>query len=184
MKFLVNTWIVGFGTLKNPILAKSFNMKIIAYDPFIEETSNLWNGVTKVSLDELLRSSDVVSIHTPLNENTHHLINSENLKLLKQSSVIINAARGGVVDDKALKTIKRKQNKRSALDVFETEPMDQSSGNYFKGLDNVILTPHIRGVAYEANQQVSSMIAKKLMNTYQIYNNLIDFEPTISPLKL
>ena len=63
-------------------------MKIIAYDPFIEETSNLWNGVTKVSLDELLRSSDVVSIHTPLNENTHHLINSENLKLLKQTNLI------------------------------------------------------------------------------------------------
>ena len=72
--------LVGFGEIaqKTSILAKSFNMKIIAYDPFIEETSNLWNGVTKVSLDELLRSSDVVSIHTPLNENTHHLINSEN----------------------------------------------------------------------------------------------------------
>ena len=114
-------------------------------------------------MDELLRSSDVVSIHTPLNENTHHLINSENLKLLKQSSVIINAARGGVVDDKALaKILRGNKIKGAALDVFETEPMDQSSGDYFKGLDNVILTPHIGGVTYEANQQVSSMIAKKV----------------------
>ena len=157
--------LVGFGEIaqKTSILAKSFNMKIIAYDPFIEETSNLWNGVTKVSLDELLRSSDVVSIHTPLNENTHHLINSDNLKLLKQSSVIINAARGGVVDDKALaKLLRGNKIKGAALDVFETEPMDQSSGDYFKGLDNVILTPHIGGVTYEANQQVSSMIARKV----------------------
>ena len=76
---------------------------------------------------------------------------------------IVNCARGGIIDEDALlDALKNGTITSAALDVFETEPMDQSSGDYFKGLDNVILTPHIGGVTYEANQQVSSMIAKKV----------------------
>ena len=157
--------LVGFGEIaqKTSILARNFHMKIMAYDPFIEQKSTLWKNVKNVSLKELLKTSDVISIHTPLNDSTHHLINSGNLKYVKSSAVIINAARGGVIDDKALsEELKKNTIRGAALDVFETEPMDKSSGHYFKNLDNVILTPHIAGVTQESNQNVSSMIAQKI----------------------
>ena len=159
--------LVGFGEIaqKTSILARNFNMKIMAYDPFIEKTSALWKHVNNTTLEELLKNSDVISIHTPLNNNTHHLINSDNLKHVKSSAVIINAARGGIIDDKALsEKLKKNEIGGAALDVFETEPMNVSSGSYFKDLNNVILTPHIAGVTEESNQNVSSMIAQKIDN--------------------
>ena len=157
--------LLGFGEIaqKTSILARNFNMKIMAYDPFIERTSPIWKNVKNVTLQELLKNSDVISIHTPLNNSTHHLINSDNLQYVKSSAIIINAARGGIIDDKALsEALKKNQIAGAALDVFETEPMNVSSGSYFKDLNNVILTPHIAGVTEESNQNVSLMIAQKI----------------------
>ena len=120
-------------------------------------------NVKNVNLEELLRSSDVISVHTPLNKSTHHLINSTNLNFMKKTAVIINAARGGVIDDKALsEKLRKNEIKGAALDVYETEPMDINSGSYFHNLKNVILTPHIAGVTEESNVNVSAMIANKI----------------------
>ena len=138
-------------------------MDIMAFDPFLDKKSLAWNNVKNVSLDELLRYSDVISIHTPLSESTRHLINSTNLNFMKKTAVIINAARGGVIDDKALsEKLRKNEIKGAALDVFETEPMDVNSGNYFHDLKNVILTPHIAGVTEESNVNVSALIADKI----------------------
>ena len=157
--------LVGFGEIaqKTADLARSFNMEIMAFDPFLDKKSSAWNNVKNVSLKKLLRESDVISVHTPLNESTHHLINSTNLNFMKKTAVIINAARGGVIDDKALsEKLRRNEIKGAALDVFETEPMDINSGSYFDNLKNVILTPHIAGVTEESNVNVSAMIADKI----------------------
>ena len=157
--------LVGFGEIaqKTAALARSFNMEIMAFDPFLDKKSSAWNNVKNVDLEKLLKGSDVISIHTPLSESTHHLINSINLNFMKKTAVIINAARGGVIDDKALSEKLRKDEiKGAALDVFETEPMDVNSGSYFHGLKNVILTPHIAGVTEESNVNVSAMIADKI----------------------
>ena len=82
---------------------------------------------------------------------------------MKKTAVIINAARGGVIDDKALsEKLRKNEIKGAALDVFETEPMNVNSGSYFHGLKNVILTPHIAGVTEESNVNVSAMIADKI----------------------
>lgn len=157
--------LVGFGEIaqKTADLARSFNMEIMAFDPFLDKKSSAWNNVKNVSLEKLLRESDVISVHTPLNESTHHLINSTNLNFMKKTAVIINAARGGVIDDKALsEKLRKNEIKGAALDVFETEPMDINSGSYFDDLKNVILTPHIAGVTEESNVNVSAMIANKI----------------------
>ena len=157
--------LVGFGEIaqKTADLARSFNMEIMAFDPFLDKKSSAWNNVKNVSLKKLLRESDVISVHTPLNESTHHLINSTNLNFMKKTAVIINAARGGVIDDKALsEKLRKNEIKGAALDVFETEPMDINSGSYFDDLKNVILTPHIAGVTEESNVNVSAMIADKI----------------------
>ena len=157
--------LVGFGEIaqKTADLARSFNMEIMAFDPFLDKKSSAWNNVKNVSLEKLLRDSDVISVHTPLNESTHHLINSTNLNFMKKTAVIINAARGGVIDDKALsEKLRKNEIKGAALDVFETEPMDINSGSYFDDLKNVILTPHIAGVTEESNVNVSAMIADKI----------------------
>ena len=157
--------LVGFGEIaqKTANLAKSFNMEIIAFDPFLDKKSSAWDNVKNVSLEKLLRDADVISVHTPLNESTHHLINSTNLNFIKKNAIIINAARGGVIDDKALsEKLRKNEIKGAALDVFETEPMDINSGSYFDDLRNVILTPHIAGVTKESNVNVSAMIADKI----------------------
>ena len=157
--------LVGFGEIaqKTADLARSFKMDIMAFDPFLDKKSLAWNDVKNVSLDKLLRYSDVISIHTPLSESTRHLINSTNLNFMKKTAVIINAARGGVIDDKALsEKLRKNEIKGAALDVFETEPMDVNSGNYFHDLKNVILTPHIAGVTEESNVNVSALIADKI----------------------
>ena len=157
--------LVGFGEIaqKTAALARSFNMEIMAFDPFLDKKSSAWNNVKNVDLEKLLKGSDVISIHTPLSESTRHLINSTNLNFMKKTAVIINAARGGVIDDKALSEKLRKDEiKGAALDVFETEPMNVNSGSYFHGLKNVILTPHIAGVTEESNVNVSAMIADKI----------------------
>ena len=138
-------------------------MEIIAFDPFLDKKSSAWDNVKNVSLEKLLRDADVISVHTPLNESTHHLINSTNLNFMKKNAIIINAARGGVIDDKALsEKLRKNEIKGAALDVFETEPMDINSGSYFDDLRNVILTPHIAGVTKESNVNVSAMIADKI----------------------
>ena len=157
--------LVGFGEIaqKTADLARSFNMEIMAFDPFLDKKSSAWNNVKNVDLEKLLKSSDVISVHTPLSESTRHLINSTNLNFMKKTAVIINAARGGVIDDKALsEKLRKNEIKGAALDVFETEPMDVNSGSYFHGLKNVILTPHIAGVTEESNVNVSAMIADKI----------------------
>ena len=157
--------LVGFGEIaqKTADLAKNFNMEIIAFDPFLDKKSSAWDNVKNVSLEKLLKDADVISVHTPLNESTHHLINSTNLNFMKKNAIIINAARGGVIDDKALsEKLRKNEIKGAALDVFETEPMDINSGSYFDDLTNVILTPHIAGVTKESNVNVSAMIADKI----------------------
>ena len=157
--------LVGFGEIaqKTADLARNFNMEIMAFDPFLDKKSSAWNNVKNVNLEKLLKGSDIISVHTPLSESTRHLINSTNLNFMKKTAVIINAARGGVIDDKALsEKLRKNEIKGAALDVFETEPMDVNSGSYFHGLKNVILTPHIAGVTEESNVNVSAMIADKI----------------------
>ena len=138
-------------------------VKAVAYDPFLPPDHAAWEGVDQCDLPTLYAQSDVISLHTPLTEQTRHLIDVDALKAMKDTAVLVNAARGGVVDEAALvEALSAGKIAGAALDVFEDEPLSEASAAKFKGLKNVILTPHIAGVTTQSNSRVSAMIAEKI----------------------
>jgi (S)-sulfolactate dehydrogenase len=157
--------LVGYGSIAREVArrAQAMGVACLAHDPFLAQDGAEWGRTRPVSFDELLARSDIVSLHTPLNEATRHLIDAEALARMKAGALLINAARGGIVDDGALAEALRSGHLGgAALDVFETEPLTAEAGQRFAGLDNVILTPHIAGVTVESNIRVSNLIADKV----------------------
>ena len=154
--------LVGFGIIGQEVAkrARAFGMRMLAYDPFVKDDDPLWAecGVTPATLDGVLTESDVVSLSVPRTDGTHHLIDSEALAKMKPDSMIINTARGGVVDDAALAAaLKGGQIGGAFVDVFEDEPLP--ANNVFDGVPNVALTPHCAGLTREALLRSSLMIA-------------------------
>jgi (S)-sulfolactate dehydrogenase len=114
-----------------------------------------------MSLDELLTHSDVVSLHVPLTPETQNLIGERALGLMKRDAILVNAARGGVVDEAALvEALRASRLGGAALDVFAREPVDAEAGKLFAGAPNLLLTPHIAGVTVESNVRVSDVTAR------------------------
>ena len=145
--------IVGLGTIgkKTARLAQAFGMNVIYYDiaRLREDQEDALNVRFRL-LGELLREADVVSLHTPLNANTRHLIGADELKLMKPSAILVNTARGPVVDEAALYTALTDGTIWAAgLDVFDQEP--PPADNPLFNLDNVILTAHLAGPTFESN---------------------------------
>ncbi|MGI9364938.1 MAG: hydroxyacid dehydrogenase [Rhizobiaceae bacterium] len=158
--------LVGFGSIAHEVArrAADMGMKIAAFDPYLPESDPAWSSASRVSMDEMASIADVISLHVPLTDSTRHLVNGEFLKKMKPDAVVINAARGGVIDDQALaKALKNAQIGGAALDVFEAEPLTAEAGAKFKGLQNFIATPHIAGVTSESNIRVSHLIADKVL---------------------
>ncbi len=156
--------LVGFGGIarETAIRAMALGMRVIAHDPYLPADDPALAGAERVDLDTLLSRADAVSLHVPLTDGTRHMIDAARLARMKPGAVLINAARGGVVDEDALAAALRDgQIAGAALDVFETEPLTAGAGAKFAGL-NVLLTPHVAGVTEEANIRVSSLIAGKV----------------------
>ena len=156
--------IVGLGNIGKRLgrLAKGLNMNIIGYDvvpidpEFVKEV-----GMMKADLNTLLQSSDYISLHVPLLESTHHMINAEKLAMMKPTARIINTSRGGVIDEDALyEAIKNGKLGGAALDVFESEP---ATSHKLAELDNVILTPHIGAMTKEAQALAANVIGEKII---------------------
>ena len=163
--------LVGFGGIgrETAVRAKAMGMRVIAHDPYLSSEDIAWQTVENVSWAELLEISDVISLHVPLTQETKHLINEQTITNLKKGAIIINAARGGVVDEQALITALRSgQLGGAALDVFEQEPLDAASGVALKGIPNLILTPHIGGVTVESNQRVSALTAENVRKALEV----------------
>ena len=157
--------LIGFGDIaqKTRDLALGLGIKTVAYDPYLDKDSNVWKETKNLPLENLLSISDIISLHIPLNKETKNLIDEKKLRLIKNSSVIINTSRGGIIDENSLaKLLKENKIGGAALDVFNVEPINKENAKKFEGLDNIILTPHIGGVTKESNERVSKMIAKKI----------------------
>ena len=159
--------LIGFGGIAQETarLARALGMSVCACDPFLPADSPAWAGVERMEQAGVLAAADAVSLHVPLMPETRHLINAETLEAMKPDAVLINAARGGVVDDAALaQALRDGVISGAALDVFETEPLTAEAAQGFKGLKNLILTPHIAGVTEDSNSRVSAMIAEKILD--------------------
>lgn len=155
--------IIGLGRIGSRVakLAKAFDMKIIAYDPIITSTYAEEIGVKLVDLNELLQTSDIITIHTLLNETTKHLISEKEFAIMKKGVRIINCARGGIIDEKDLyNAIKQGKVAGVALDVFEKEPPLDSP---LLDLQEIIFTPHLGASTGEAQVRNAVEIAKKVV---------------------
>lgn len=157
--------IVGFGAIGRAVASRAIalGMRVTANDAFIDPDSGCWekHGVEPAGMDTLLSGSDAVTLHVPLNDQTRHLIDKKAITTMKKGSVIINTARGGVVDERALVDALRKGRLGgAALDVYENEPLP--AGSHLEGAPNLLLTPHIAGVTIESNERVGTLIAERI----------------------
>ena len=159
--------IIGYGNIGKQVsvLAESLGMKVIFYD--IETKLPLGNAEERKTLKEVLQHADIVTLHVPELESTRNLVNKNNLKYFKKGSILINYARGEVVDLDALrKALLDGQLGGAAVDVFPIEP--EKNGDSFssplQGLSNVLLTPHIGGSTQEAQRNIGEDVSVKLFN--------------------
>lgn len=164
----VKIGIVGAGFVGKKVISllKPYNVEILLHDPFISRQDAASLGVRLVSLEKLMSESDLVSLHAPSLPSTFHMINRDNLKLMKPDSILINTARGAIIDEASLIGHLRK-NKRmlACLDVTDPEPAAKNSP--FRSMKNVVLTPHIAGLGANLRQgelavnEVENLFARK-----------------------
>ena len=155
--------VVGFGNIGRLTARKAaaIGMRVAGYDGMVPADDPAWAGTRRCGLDELLRESDVVSLHVPLTAETRGLLGRDRLALMKRDAVLVNTARGGLVDEAALAAMLRVGRLGgAALDVFDNEPL--TAGSPLVGAPRLLLTPHIAGVTLEANERVSAMIADRV----------------------
>src|SRR5690242_15005386 len=159
--------IVGYGNIGSQVsvLAEAMGMKVIFYDT--ETKMPLGNAESKKTLKDLLREADIVTLHVPDLPSTRNMINKNNIKFFKKNSILINYARGGVVDlDELKKALEKGDMSGAAIDVFPKEPAKtgEAFSSPLQGLSNVILTPHIGGSTEEAQQNIGEDVSNKLFN--------------------
>ncbi len=149
---------IGQETVKR---AKGFGVKIIYYDRNIRSEFEREFDAKKVSLNKLLKTSDIISVHLPLTLETYHLLNKNRLKLLKQTSIIVNTSRGEIINERELiKLLETGKIFSAGLDVFENEPNIKKE---FFGLKNVVLLPHIGSATLEARNGMAELAAKNVI---------------------
>ena len=158
--------LVGFGAIGQATAhrAAALGLRVIAHDPHIPASDPAWALAERRELAALLAEADAVSLHVPLTPATRHLIRRERIAAMKPGAVLINTARGGVVDEAALvEALSAGHLAGAALDVFETEPLTAAAAAKFEGLGNVILTPHIAGITRECNARIGEIVADKVI---------------------
>lgn len=154
--------ILGCGNIGSKVArrAKGLRMKVIAFDPFLSPEKAEQEGIEKVEFDDFFSRADFISLHTPLTEETRHIINDTSIALMKPGLRLINCARGGLIDEDALlRGLKSGQIAGAAIDVFEEEPPQNSK---LFGKEGIILTPHLGASTREAQETVALQIAEQI----------------------
>jgi (S)-sulfolactate dehydrogenase len=157
--------LVGFGSIGRIAAAKAaaLGMRIVGHDAQLRDDDPSWarHGAAPRALDALLAESDVVSLHLPLTPQTRGLFGRERLARMKRGAVLVNTARGGIVDEAALAQLLAEGHLGgAALDVFDKEPL--AAGSPLANAPRLVLTPHVAGLTHESNERVSSVIAQKV----------------------
>jgi D-3-phosphoglycerate dehydrogenase len=174
--------LIGIGVIGTVVAdrARGLKMKVIGYDPYLSKETAEKKGVDLVSFDELLSRSDFISVHTPLTDETRNLIDKNALSKMKNGVILVNCARGGIINEKDLyDAIQGGKVAGAALDVFEKEP---ATGNPLLELEEVISTPHLGASTGEAQENVAIAIANQVVDylTLGEARNAVNM-PAVSP---
>lgn len=158
--------LIGFGSIGQLTarLARGVGMEVAAFDAMMDDDHPAFAeaGARCAGLDEVITMSDVVSLHVPLVDSTRGLFSAPRIASMKRGAVLVNTARGGIVDEVALAAaLKSGHLGGAAIDVFDTEPLPPSP--HFEGCPNLVLTPHVAGVSAESNERVSFLIADRVL---------------------
>ncbi len=160
--------IVGLGRIGSRMAkqATGFEMEVIAYDPYLDaETARQFN-VSLVDLPTLLRRADFISLHMPLTPETRHMIGQPEIELMKPSAILVNTARGGLIDEQALyQALARQRIAGAALDVFDQEPLP--ANHPLTQLDNLLCSPHVAGQTEEALQRMAVGAAENILRVFR-----------------
>jgi (S)-sulfolactate dehydrogenase len=158
--------LIGFGSIGQTTAAKAraLGLATLAFDDFLDAGHPAWEETERAALPALLSRSDIVSLHCPLTAETRGLIGAAKIGAMKPGAILINTARGGIVDEAALAAALRSGHlSGAAIDVFETEPITAETAALFAGLPNVLLTPHIAGVTRESNARISAVTVANVL---------------------
>lgn len=158
--------IIGLGRIGTQvsIRAKAFGMEILVYDPYVTEEAGAEIGVRVVDLEYLLKNSDVMTIHVPLTPETKYLISKAEFEIMKENAIIVNCARGGIInEDDLYEALANGKLMGAGLDVFEKEPPEDSP---LLTLDNVVLTPHIGASTQEAQRDAAIIVANEVKKVF------------------
>lgn len=160
--------LIGFGSIGQLTarLARGLGLRVIAFDAMMDADHPAFadGQVASAGLDEVIQTADVVSLHVPLVDSTRGLLDAARIASMKPGAVLVNTARGGIVDELALAAaLKSGHLGGAALDVFDAEPLPAAA--HFQGCPNLLLTPHIAGVSAESNERVSALIAERVLET-------------------
>lgn len=162
--------LIGFGNIPQTVAkkAKAFDLEIVAYDPFVPKSVADDLGVQLVSLEELCRQSDFISVHVPLNEHTEKMISHKQFGWMKKEAFIINTARGPIIDEQAMiEALQQERIAGAGLDVLETEPVNPDSP--LLGMDQVILNPHAAFYSVEAEIELKRKTAENVADVLSGY---------------
>src|SRR5438477_5365904 len=156
--------VIGTGNIGALVVqrAKSFGLKVIAYDPFLSAEAAAKLGVELVELADIFKRADAITLHVPLTEQTRNMIAAPQLQQMRRGALLINCARGGLIDEKALAdSLRSKHLGGAALDVFETEPPPADHPLF--GCENFIATPHLGGSTEDAQQNVAVIVCEAMV---------------------
>ncbi|MBQ7840996.1 MAG: phosphoglycerate dehydrogenase [Lachnospiraceae bacterium] len=156
--------IVGFGRIGMRLaeLLSGFDTELLVYDPFVNRERCRQLGAKAVSMDELLASSDIVSLHLPATPETRHMINEETIGKMKDGAYLVNTSRGSLVDEAALlDALRNRKLSGAALDVYEAEPVKED--NPLFGQENTVLAPHVSALTFETNYNAGIISAQSII---------------------
>ena len=157
--------IVGFGSIGQVVgdKARGMGMEVIAYDAMMSDDHPAWADARRVDLDALVAEADVISLHCPKLPETIDLIDKRQFERMKPEAVLVNSARGGIVNEKdCAEALRSAQLAGAALDTLDVEPITAEVGAMFQGIENLILTPHVAGVTKESNRRIAEVAAQNV----------------------
>lgn len=164
--FYKTVGLIGLGQVGRYVIKylEPFDVQFMVYDPYIKRLPEDLKNVRLTGLNELIQSSDIISIHAAMTRETYHMVDRDTLKRIKDGAVLINTARGSIIDENALIDELKTGRFKAVLDVFEEEPLPLYSG--LRGLDNVILIPHMGGPTIDMRQYMTLSVIDSMVDYF------------------